>query len=1375
LKEKELVTNIHEEVRALADPESLPGLLEEQVRIRPDSVAVVDGDECLTYRELAGRSRELAAYLRHLGVTPDTCVGVFCEPSIELLPAVWGTLFAGGAYLPLSTDYPDERLRFMIEEAPARVVVAEERLAARLTELAPPGTTIVTLSQAARFTEANRETVDRSAPEPQAQHLAYVIYTSGSTGTPKGVMIEHRSIVSQMRWLRAVQRIDESRTVLQKTPVGFDAAQWEILAPACGSRVVMAGPGAYRDPERLLELIGRHKVTTLQCVPTLLRALLDTEELHHHRSLRQIFCGGEALPRSLAARLVETLPGCELVNLYGPTECSINTSAGRVDPTTVTQGPSTISIGAPVWRTTYHVLDERMTPVGVGEVGELYIGGIQLARGYLNRPDLTAQRFIRDPFDDRPDARLYRTGDLVHRNPDGTVQFIGRTDNQVKLRGYRVELDEIRLAIEAHEWVRQAAVVMALDPRTESQQLAAFVELNPNEAALMDQGNHGAHHQSKEGRLQARAQLANLGCREPGELAGKPVIELPGAEATRDQRRRVFARKTYRFFEGGPVTRDDILRLFADRVDGAAPRDPASLELTELGEILRYFGQYLSTERLLPKYGYASPGSLYATQMYLELHGIAGLTPGYYYYHPVAHRLVLIRTASSAKTPGIRIHFIGKKRAIEPVYKNNIREVLEIESGHMVGLFERVLPGYGLDIRALGYTPVEKEQLECADEDYYLGTFEITGYPAGTGASLDADRTVELYVQSHPGRVADLPAGQYRYRNGELERISDELILKKHVIAINQEVYERSAVGITMLCRGRDDWLSYIDLGRTLQHLQMNDLHLGFMSSGYSSRSGNDLPSARRIESILRACGDAAGPSYFAIGGRVSEEQVRSEGMHEDVVHMRGPAEMIRDDLVNFLPDYMVPSRVTVLDQLPLTVHGKVDLRALTELAEAEAARNDRPYTAPRTDTEHRIAGIWAATMRLESPSVRDDFFATGGNSLIAVKLVNQINKQLGVALPLQILFESPTIEKLAQRVDRERSGGARESDSRLIPLAAGTGDPIYCWPGLGGYPMNLRLLADRVGLGRPFYGIQAYGINVGEEPYSTIRQMAEADVRMIRERQPVGPYLLWGYSFGARVAFEAAYQLEAAGEEVAHLFLIAPGSPLISTTDGSTRETAPTWDNEAYLTILFSVFAASVTDRRLARCLRVTRDEESFAAFISAEFDGLDPELIKRVSRVVARTYSFRYEFPELAERRIKAPVTVFKAQGDDYSFIDQGSGFSAAPPTVVRLDADHYSLLKPEGVNELTALIRRCLHTGTRERSMPHVNIKHFPVSLTDEQQAELIASVTSAVQRAFRCDEEVISIALEPVDADAWHEQVYVPEIVNRKELLRKQPNY
>lgn len=1265
-------------------------MLTRRAAARPQDIAVIAPDGQLTYWQLERAAHGLARHLRDLGIGPDDCVGVYTEPSLDQMIAIWGILFAGAAYLPLSPEYPQDRLRYMIEDSASPVLVTQPGLASLLADLVPRDRRILTLAETGL--RDPRPPGDRAAlPPPRPSSLAYVIYTSGSTGQPKGVMIEHGSIAAQMRWMHDVGRVEQGATVLQKTPMSFDAAQWEILAPAVGARVVLGAPGIHRDVEALIGAITAHRVTILQGVPTLLQALVDSGELAGCGTLTRVFSGGEALTRELARDVMKALPGALLINLYGPTECTINATSMLADPDDGDADSATIPIGVPVDNTSCFILDENMAPVGIGETGQLYIGGVQLARGYLNRPDQTREKFVASPF--VPTERLYSTGDLASWNPDGTIQFIGRADNQVKLNGHRVELDEVAVSIAAHPWVRRAAALVTPGAHEGRQALVACVELNPREAALMDQGLDEAHHRSKQSRFQVSAQLSGAGLRDQGDLRGRHRVGLPGATETGAQRHTAFARKTYRFFDGEQVTAADLISLLSPRDIPRLSRDPDEVQLAELGEILRWFGQFHSESRLLPKYTYASPGALYATQLYLETSGRDGVDPGVYYYHPGEHALYRIGE-STLREPGLLIHLAGKRRAIEPVYQRNIAEVLEMEAGHMLGVFEEVLPRHGLTIAPLPFSPAVRDRLGITPQDHYLGTFAL----AASGPAAPEDPT-ETYVLAHPRGVDGLPAGLYRHVDGRFERLSDELVLRRHVIAINQRVYDRAGFGIAVVSRTGPSWLRYINLGRKLHQLQRNDLRIGLMSAGYSSDSGFPLPAAVRLDDIFASCGIRPAPLYYAVGGRVSAGQVASEGMYEDSVHTQGPAELIKEELARSLPRYMLPSTVIVMDRLPLTANGKVDVRALAdrpELAQAAAA----PRVAPVTEAERWLARQWGEMLKSADVSTQDEFFAAGGNSLIAVALVNRINKRYGTRLPLQTLFETPKLADLAARIGSPPD----ESSSRLVPLAgAGAASdlpPVFCWPGLGGYPMNLRSLALAQDTGRPFYGIQACGLNDGESAHPTIAEMAAADIEEIRRVQPAGPYTLYGYSFGARVAFEAAWQLEQAGERVEQLLLLCPGNPRVGPPGppidqgaaGPGRRTAA-YDNPAYLTILFSVFAGSARGPEVDLCLRTVRDEEGFVSFVRARYPALGEHLIRRIIRLVARTYEFEYTFHELAGRRLRAPVGIIKATGDDYSWMEESAAHTTdgrPAPTVIQLAGDHYRVLREPGVNELADAIR-------------------------------------------------------------------------------------
>ncbi|AYG64416.1 amino acid adenylation domain-containing protein [Rhizobium jaguaris] len=1275
----------------MQSPTSLVDLLLRQERCRSDDIAVCDDSSALRYRDLVKNAAAVGVVLKRVGVGGGSPVGLFVESSIDMMVGLWGILFAGGAYLPLGADYPVDRLTYMIRDAGIKVIVTQEKLRKKLAGMILPDLVVVALDGLPNA-DPDEGTDAVGAPELLGTELAYIIYTSGTTGAPKGVGISQAAILNQLTWLQNEQHLCVGEIILQKTPASFDAAQWELLAVCCGAQVVMGRPGVYRDPTGIIEQIRSHRVTMLQGVPTLLQALVDISEFGSCTTLTSIFSGGEALTRKLSSRVFEARPGCRLVNLYGPTECTINATAYSVDPTTVDDAPDMIPIGMPVANTTCHVLNEALIEVSDGEVGELYIGGPQLAEGYHERDDLTAQRFIHwfDSSKGIP-LRLYKTGDFVHRNKDGVLVFQGRVDNQVKFRGYRIELDEIRVAIENHDWVKSAGVFVKPHPRTQQPMLVAGIELNPREAQLMDQGVASAHHRSKKSRLQVRAQLSDGGLRSTDELKSHPAIKLAGTNTTAAQRAFAFARKTYRFFEGGDTTVTDLLSLLAQpEREAAKANGPDELTAETLGHLLRHLGRFTSTERLLPKLAYASPGALYATQVYLELSGMAGLDAGYYYYHPARHELVRTKPRDATDRPRMRFHFVGKIKAIESVYKNNIREVLEFETGHILGLLDHVLPQYGLGVGAGYADPGAMPYLDCAEGHIYLAAYDIVA-----NDERQTQIAVDFFLQAHGNRIEGLAQGQYAYRDGALVPFSPHILEARHVIAINQRVYERASGMISMISRSAESWHAYIDLGRALQRLQQNEQRIGTMSSGYSSKSGNDLAAAVRLRDILTERGLKADVCYSAVFGKVSAAQQTHEGMHEDTVHMEGPAELIRKDLQTTLPDYMVPSKIALIAKMPHSASGKVDVNALKALPEFQDGDAEREVVMPRNETEEHLARIWSEELDVEDLSIHDDFFEIGGDSLQAVQLVLSVNNAFGVDLPVQVLFEDSTIADLARRLD---ANGPRHTVSRAVTLKNGSGKPIFCWPGLGGYPMNLRHLANALNTARPFIGVQALGVNAGENICHSIHEMSLRDTLMMREMQPKGPYTLWGYSFGARVAYETAWYLEQAGEEVAELILIAPGSPRLPGGDPVRGDLATLFRDASFLTILYSVFAQTIAPERVAPVIATVRDETSFINFIAAEKPELDIGVITRITRLVAQTYTPEYGL-QMKERELLAHVCLFKARGDDLSFLEQAIGTLRQPASVVSLSPDHYELLKQSRVVELAQAIRR--HAPAWQRS--------------------------------------------------------------------------
>jgi amino acid adenylation domain-containing protein len=449
---------------------TIHGLFEDQVRKSPDRTAVIFERRTLTYRELNERANRLAHWLRsecHVG--PDKLV-VLCLERSELMPeAVMGVLKAGGAYVPVDPEYPEDRTRYVLEDTQTTIVLTQTKYAAKIpVEIGSLRT--VCLDDPAFRTELAAASGANPAPIATSLDLAYVIYTSGTTGRPKGAMLQHQGVVNRIVWMNEEYPLKPTDRILQKTPYVFDVSVWELFwAHWYGAALVYARPAGQKDNAYLCELIHDEKVTVIHFVPSMLGVFeeaLDCDPLlrYQAKGLRYLFCSGEALPLSMVRKAHELLPDTEIHNLYGPTEASVDVLYYDCNDRNIASVP----IGKPIANTTMYILDEFSRPLPVGGIGELYIGGDGVARGYLNRPELTAERFITNPFQTEKEKRqgrnerLYKTGDLARYRPDGNIEYLGRNDFQVKVRGFRIELGEIEGHLAKFPGVRQS-VVLALE------------------------------------------------------------------------------------------------------------------------------------------------------------------------------------------------------------------------------------------------------------------------------------------------------------------------------------------------------------------------------------------------------------------------------------------------------------------------------------------------------------------------------------------------------------------------------------------------------------------------------------------------------------------------------------------------------------------------------------------------------------------------------------------------------------------------------------------------------------------------------------------------------------------------------------------------
>jgi amino acid adenylation domain-containing protein len=443
-------------------------LFEEQTERTPGRTAVVYGSARLTYRELNERANKLARYLTgKYGIGPDDLVALCLDRSEYMLIAILGILKAGGAYVPIAPDYPDERIGYILEDTGAKAVLAGEIYRERLATLFGDNRGLESIDTAAFWETLEGEAETNPQRKTGPRNLAYVIYTSGTTGQPKGVMLEHRGLVNRIFWMNSEYPLRETDRILQKTAYTFDVSVWELTwAIFYGARIVFAQPEGHKDSVYLAELIEREQITVIHFVPSMLSVFEETvggdERLRGScESLRYIFCSGEALTLQQVKESQRLFGGAEIHNLYGPTEASIDVLYYDCNDRDIQE----VLIGKPIYNTTMYILDDEKKPVPVGAAGELYIGGVGVARGYLNKPELTAEKFIANPYQSEEEkargynGMLYRTGDLVRYMPDGNIEYLGRNDFQVKIRGFRIELGEIESRLLEYKGIKQAVVV----------------------------------------------------------------------------------------------------------------------------------------------------------------------------------------------------------------------------------------------------------------------------------------------------------------------------------------------------------------------------------------------------------------------------------------------------------------------------------------------------------------------------------------------------------------------------------------------------------------------------------------------------------------------------------------------------------------------------------------------------------------------------------------------------------------------------------------------------------------------------------------------------------------------------------------------------
>ncbi|WP_139488136.1 non-ribosomal peptide synthetase [Brevibacillus dissolubilis] len=1004
-------------------------LFEQHAHATPDNIALVFGDEQVTYAQLNARANQVADYLREKGVVPDTLVGLCLNRSVEMVVAILGILKAGGAYVPIDPDYPTERITHILHDSGIQLLMTTEQLAEHL-----PVSNQVIIDMSAAGAEAlfaGRPTTDVAAATTglRPNHLAYVIYTSGSTGKPKGVLVEQRGVVRLVRnpdYFPA----DQTTVVLQHMSISFDVGSQEVLIPLLNGGRLVLFQGDSKDVNQIVTCIHDTGVTMLSLSAAFLPAFAEAIK-RQPVGLTYLGVGGEAFSARDVRAIYDCLENITIVNAYGPTENSI-ASTCYVIPREI-GADSIIPIGQPIAQTQAYIVDENMRLVPIGVTGELCVGGDGVARGYLNQPELTRERFVENPFSDKPGARLYRTGDLAKWRPDGQIEFRGRIDNQVKVRGYRIELGEIENALSAHADVTNA-IVSTYSAGEGDNRLVAYV--SPTAGCLDEMSR--AHNEENLKRWTMvfddqyeEAELASEGADAEtnyigwnSSYTGEPIPQEQMQEWVSGTVERIKSLAPGRLLEIGCGTGLLLYRYapvcdFVQAVDISASAlagiqkqlDRKSwnhVRLTQSDALhVDQFAEGRFDTVVVNSVIQYFPNRLYLEQMLSNL--MPCVVPGGSIFigdvrnldlfdaHLCAIERNQMNTPTKYEVLASRIH----KRAQQET------ELL-VSPSFFTSLTEQFPEIERVDI--LVKKGIGDNEMLCYRYDVVL----TTRGEAGTGAYESSP--MEWYEFKSIGNTYNLiesnahaTFGIYGFVNG---RVQDD-------VSITHDVFRKGAAGVVnpVSREQRLPQSSFYQIERLADLIRFAESH------GYRCESTWSQDDPDRLD-ILFAKGDM--PPVQARSPYVS---TRLTNYPQISMLGQSLSKVLKESLNGTLPDYMVPGIYVVLETLPLTPNGKVDKTALPKPDDSNYVK--AAYVGPRNDVEQVICELFQELLEVERVGVYDSFFDLGGHSLIAVRLVNRVKQVLGKELPLKAIFDDPTVEALAEVVLLQSASG----DS--LPLVA--------------------------------------------------------------------------------------------------------------------------------------------------------------------------------------------------------------------------------------------------------------------------------------------------------------------------------------------------
>jgi amino acid adenylation domain-containing protein len=1015
----------------------LVGLFEACVEAHSNTKAFSCDGECLTYAELNRRANQLAHRLRALGMQPGEAVGVCIDRSLDLPVALIAIFKAEGVYLPLDPTYPKDRLAHCLRDAGASFLLVKRHL----RDLIPSQGKIVIVDEPFLAPDENRS-ID---VDPDA--TAYLIYTSGSTGTPKGVMVPHRQILNRLHWMWEAYPFQCDEVACQKTALNFVDSLWELLGALLkGVPTVIVPDAVLKDVYALVDFMGCERVTRLWVVPSLLRAILSTYNDLQRRlpDLRFWVASGEALPSELFDRFRRILPNATLYNLYGTSEAWDIT---WWDPAGIAETPWRIPIGKPIANMRTYVLDTGRQPVPVGVAGELFVGGVGLADGYINRADVNAKQFFDDPFAGQRGARMYRTGDLARWLPDGNLEFLGRTDDQVKVRGHRIELGDIESVASRHPAIKEAAAVVRLDDMGENRLFLYVVPGREASARRDDEDTNTPLYGWRD-------VWNNVYTQEP-----------PHQDTTFNTTGFVSS------YTDGPIPKGEVQEWVdeaVEHVQALAPRHVLEIGCgvglllfriaphcqsyfgTDLAEAAITYLRHQSATRTLPGVELRHQAADDFTKIpddfdLVILHSIVQYFPNVDYLVRVLEGAVQSVRAGGAV-------FIGDVRSLHhaPAFYASV-EIERAAPTLLIAELQRRVQRRAVVERELLVSP----QFFAALPEQIPAIRHVTIEPK-RGSTPNEFTSFRYNVILHTGTPTQLDP-EMRWVDWDGERLSAESLQSQLDKAQPAQLAITNVLNpVSGLCLAKlIDGIELDTTVRALREAMASAAPAGLSPAkacAIARRSGYNIalrlnPNCEdRYDLLLRRGADGA-----LIHLPVQQERAKPWHTYTNHPALSLSAHALTTEIRSFLqehlPEHMVPSIVIPMDELPLTPSGKVNRRALPN-PDSARPKLEKPYVAPRSPLEEEFCRNWGEILGLKLIGIHDHFFSDlGGHSLLATRVVSQIRDKFAVEISLRTFFENPTVAAIATAVQRLKDGskdsapatiGRARREQRVVRIDAG-------------------------------------------------------------------------------------------------------------------------------------------------------------------------------------------------------------------------------------------------------------------------------------------------------------------------------------------------